>query len=275
MALPVALQLYSVRETAAVDFADTLRKVKEMGYDGVEFAGLFDLKPEYVRGLCEGIGLVPISAHININEMIADPEKTFSDYATIGCKFAAVPHVDPERRPRGAKFEETIETIAKLGEISKKYGIQLLYHNHDFEFTKLDSGEYGIDYMYGHIDADLLKTEFDTCWVKVAGEDPADYIMKYAGRTPVVHLKDFYMGKTKPKHMYALIGVKEEETEKEEAVFEFRPVGYGLQDMPSILAASKKAGAGWVVVEQDEPSLGLSRLECARRSMNYLNGLSW
>ena len=83
------------------------------------------------------------------------------------------------------------------------------------------------------------------------------------------------MGKTKPKHMYALIGVKEEETEKEEAVFEFRPVGAGLQDMPSILDASKKAGAGWVVVEQDEPSLGMSRLECAEMSINYLKTLAW
>ena len=77
MALPVALQLYSVRETAEKDFAGTLRAVKAMGYDGVEFAGLYGHTPEYVKGLCEGIGLVPISAHININEMIADPEKTY------------------------------------------------------------------------------------------------------------------------------------------------------------------------------------------------------
>ena len=275
MALPIALQLYSVRETAAVDFADTLRKVKAMGYDGVEFAGIFGFSPEYVKGLCEGIGLTPISAHININEMIADPEKTFADYATIGCKYAAIPHVDAERRPGGSEFEATIGLEAELGKIAKKYGIQLLYHNHDFEFTKLQNGEYGIDYMYEHVPSDLLQTEFDTCWVKVAGEDPAEYVKKYTGRAPVVHLKDFYMGKTKPKHMYALIGVKEEETEKEEAVFEFRPVGAGLQDMPSILDASKKAGAGWVVVEQDEPSLGLSRLECAKMSIKYLKGLNW
>ena len=275
MALPVALQLYSVRETAEKDFAGTLRAVKAMGYDGVEFAGLYGHTPEYVKGLCEGIGLVPISAHININEMIADPEKTFADYALIGCKFAAIPHVDPERRPGGSQFEETIKLEAELGKIAKKHGIQLLYHNHDFEFKKLDSGEYGFDYMYGHVDPDLLKTEFDTCWVKVAGEDPANFVLKYTGRAPVVHLKDFYMGKTKPKHMYALIGVKEEEAEKEEAVFEFRPIGAGLQDMPSVLSASIKAGAGWVVVEQDEPSLGLSRLECAEMSMNYLKKLAW
>ena len=272
MALPVALQLYSVRETAAVDFADTLRKVKAMGYDGVEFAGLFGLTPEYVKGLCEGIGLVPISAHININEMIADPEKTFSDYATIGCKFAAVPHVDPERRPRGAKFEETIETIAKLGEISKKYGIQLLYHNHDFEFTKLDSGEYGIDYMYGHIDSDLLKTEFDTCWVKVAGEDPADYIMKYSGRTPVVHLKDFEGSKS--EQMYELIGIKSEKKENVKNTFRFRPVGYGKQNFRSILEAAIEAGSSYVVVEQDQ-WYDTPALECAKMSRDYLKTLGW
>ncbi len=77
----------------------------------------------------------------------------------------------------------------------------------------------------------------------------------------------------KPQHMYELIGADEEEGGKEEAVFEFRPVGYGMQDFPQILAAAGKAGARWVVVEQDNPSLGKTSLECARMSIDYLNSL--
>lgn len=274
MALPVAVQVYSVRDSAEANLADTLRKIKDMGYDGVEFAGLYGYSPEYVKGLIDGIGLIPVSAHIPLDEMIADPEGTFAAYQTIGLKYAAVPYVTPERRPGAEKFEETIETIAKLGEIAKKYGITLLYHNHDFEFTKVD-GEYGLDILYSRVPREFLETELDTCWVNVGGEVPAEYIAKYSGRTPVVHLKDFYMSGKLPKHLYALIGIEEEEKEDEPSTFEFRPVGHGMQDMPAILAASEASGAKYVVVEQDEPSMGLSRMDSIKASREYLKSIGW
>ena len=274
MALPVAVQVYSVRDSAEANLADTLRKIKEMGYDGVEFAGLYGYAPEYVKGLCDGVGLVPISAHIPLDEMLADPEATFAAYKTIGVKFAAVPYVTPERRPGAEKWEETIADIAKLGEIAKKYGITLLYHNHDFEFGKLDD-EYGLDILYKEVPAEFLETELDTCWVNVGGENPADFIGKYSGRTPVVHLKDFFMSGKLPKHLYALIGLKDEEKDDEPSTFEFRPVGHGLQDMPAILDASVKSGAQWVIVEQDEPSMGLSRMDSIQTSREYLKSIGW
>ena len=274
MALPVAVQVYSVRDSAEANLADTLRKIKEMGYDGVEFAGLYGYAPEYIKGLIDALELIPVSAHIPLDEMIADPEGTFAAYQTIGVKFAAVPYVTPERRPGAEKFEETIEVIAKLGETAKKYGITLLYHNHDFEFTKVD-GEYGLDILYKRVPKEFLETELDTCWVNVGGEVPAEYIAKYNGRTPVVHLKDFYMSGKLPKHLYALIGIDEEEKDDEPSTFEFRPVGHGMQDMPAILEASVASGAQYVVVEQDEPSMGLSRMECIKASREYLKSLGW
>ena len=274
MSLPVAVQVYSVRDSAEANLADTLRKIKEMGYAGVEFAGLYGYSPEYVKGLCDGIGLVPISAHIPLDEMIADPDKTFSDYATIGVKYAAVPYVTPERRPGAEKFRETIATIAELGKCAKKYGITLLYHNHDFEFTKVD-GEYGLDILYKEVSPEYLQTELDLCWVNVGGEEPAAFLRKYTGRAPVVHLKDFFMSGKLPKHLYALIGIEEEEKEEEPSTFEFRPVGHGMQKMPEILSACLDAGASWVVVEQDEPSMGLSRMESIKASREYLASQGW
>ncbi|MBO5256718.1 MAG: sugar phosphate isomerase/epimerase [Clostridia bacterium] len=274
MALPVAVQVYSVRDSAEANLADTLRKIKEMGYDGVEFAGLYGYAPEYIKGLIDALELIPVSAHIPLDEMIADPDKTFAAYQTIGVKFAAVPYVTPERRPGAEKFEETIETIAKLGEIAKKYGITLLYHNHDFEFTKVD-GEYGLDILYKRVPKEFLETELDTCWVNVGGEVPAEYIAKYNGRTPVVHLKDFFMSGKLPKHLYALIGIDEEEKEDEPSTFEFRPVGHGMQDMPAILEAAVASGAQYVVVEQDEPSMGLSRMDSIKASREYLKSIGW
>ncbi len=274
MALPVAVQVYSVRDSAEANLADTLRKIKEMGYQGVEFAGLYGLSPDYVKGLCDGIGLVPVSAHIPLDEMLADPDKTFADYAKIGCKFAAVPYVTPERRPGAEKFEETIRQIAGLGECAKKYGITLLYHNHDFEFTKVN-GEYGLDILYKEVSPEFLQTELDLCWVNVGGEEPAAFLRKYTGRAPVVHLKDFHMSGKLPKHLYALIGIEEEEKEEEPSTFEFRPVGHGMQNMPEILGACIDAGASWVVVEQDEPSMGLSRMDSIKASREYLASQGW
>lgn len=274
MKLPVAVQLYSVRDEMQSDFYGTIKKMKELGYDGVEFAGLFDEAPEKIRDFCKEIGIVPISAHVPYYDMLADPEKVLADYAVIGCKYVAVPYLTEECRPGTEGFAATVEGIDKIARAAKKLGIQLLYHNHDFEFVKL-GGEYALDVLYSTISEDLLKTEIDTCWVNVAGEDPASYIEKHSGRSPVVHLKDFRMSGKKAGALYKLIGIDDEEEQAGEDAFSFMPVGHGAQDMPSILAASEKAGAEWVVVEQDEPAKGATRLESVKLSREYLASLGW
>ena len=270
MALPVALQLYSIRDEMAKDMREALIKVMSMGYDGVEFAGLYGHSASEIKALCAELGLNPISAHVPIDDMVKDPEGVVSTYAEIGCKYIVVPYVIEERRPGGSKFNQTIEDMKMIGEIAKKHGMTLLYHNHDFEFVKID-GKYGLDLIYERVPASLLETEIDTCWANVGGENPSKYVLKYTGRAPVVHLKDF--AGSKSENMYELIGIdkKVEHTN----TFEFRPVGFGNQNIPDILAASEKAGAGWVVVEQDQPSMGKTPLECAKMSRDYLKLLGW
>lgn len=274
MALPIAVQLYSVRDRVEADMKSALAEVKEMGYDGVEFAGLFGNAPEDIRKWCELLALRPISAHVPLDEMIADPEGTFATYKKIGCSYIVVPYVTPERRPGAQGFQDTIKTIAEIGRKASQAGLTLLYHNHDFEFTKVD-GEYGLDVLYREVPASCLQTELDTCWVNVGGEEPAAYVRKYTGRSPVVHLKDFYMSGKLPAHLYALIGIEDEHKDDEPSTFEFRPIGSGMQNIPAILDASVDAGASWVVVEQDEPSMGLSRMESVRKSREYLRTLGW
>ncbi|MDY3243146.1 MAG: sugar phosphate isomerase/epimerase [Candidatus Limiplasma sp.] len=271
MNFPIGLQLYSVRDDLEKDFEGTLRKVKALGYDTVEFAGLFGHSAEEVRGLCKEIGLVPLSAHVPFVDMINDPDGVLKVYADIGCKFVVIPYLTEEYRPGQPKFQEVIDGAKLLGEKAKALGMQLCYHNHDFEFVKLN-GEYALDILYKEVPADILETEVDTCWVKVAGEDPSAYLRKYTGRAHIVHLKDF--AGEKSEHMYALIGIDDDKKEEEANKFEFRPVGYGKQDFSSILAAAKDAGAEWVVVEQDQPSMGKTPMECAEMSINYLNSLA-
>ena len=270
MALPVAIQVYSVRDDAAKDLRATLTKIKECGYDGVEFAGLYGNAPEDIAKMCEEIGLVPISAHVPYREMVADPVGVLSQYKTIGCKYVAIPYLMPEDRPGTENFKNVIENAKMLGSVCKEMGMQLLYHNHEFEFLKID-GKYALEILYDSVDADLLKTELDTCWVNVGGENPAPYVRKFTGRAPVVHLKDFKGEKS--DNMYELIGLDENKAPKRPDGFEFRPVGSGAQDFPAILAASEDAGAEWVVVEQDQPSMGLTPMECAQKSRTYLKSI--
>lgn len=269
---PIGLQLYSVRDDLAKDFEGTLRKVKALGYDGVEFAGLCGKSPAEIKALCEELELVPVSAHVPFVDMMKDPEGVISKYKEIGCGQVVIPYLTPEYRPGGEKFGEVIEGAKVLGAVCNKLGLTLAYHNHDFEFAKVD-GEYALDILYKEVSADLLQTQLDTCWVNVGGEDPADYIRKYAGRTPTVHLKDFVGQKS--ENMYALIGIDDGAQKKvnEEEAFCLRPVGYGKQDFPAILKASEEAGAKWVIVEQDDPSMDKTPMECAEMSINYLRSL--
>ena len=271
MSLPIAVQVYSVRDDAAADLYNTLKQIKEMGYDGVEFAGLYGHAPAEVKNWCEELGLVPISAHVAYHEMLMNPVDVISAYAEVGCKYIAIPYLMPEHRPDHANFPYVVSFMRSLCEIAKSYGIQMLYHNHDFEFVKVGD-KYALDVLYDTIPADLLQTELDTCWVNIGGENPAAYIKKYSGRSPVVHLKDFTGEKS--EDMYELIGIKKKPPVKPES-FEFRPVGSGLQDFPAILAAAKEAGSEWVVVEQDAPSMGLTPLESIKKSVEYLRSFDW
>ena len=265
----IGLQLYSVRDALEKDFEGTLQKVKEFGYDGVEFAGLYDHTPVEVKEMCEKAGLVPISAHVNYFEMM-EGEETFRKYAEVGCKYIVIPWIDKEYHAGGEKNGGFLENLKKLSKLAHKYGMKLGYHNHDFEFEKVN-GEYKLDLLYKAVPGEVLLPEIDTCWAKVGGEDPAAYLRKYADRIEIVHLKDFAGHKN--ENMYGLIGVDEEQQKKASGDFEFRPVGDGLQDIPSILAASKEVGASWLIVEQDEPSQGKTSMECAKESMAYLKSI--
>lgn len=271
MALPIALQLYSVRDDLAKDFFGTLEAVKSFGYDGVEFAGGFkDYAAAEVKKMCEDVGLIPISAHVPYLDMVAAPREVLGFYKDIGCKYVAIPYLTEEYRPGNEKFAEVVENAKMLGKTAHELGMTLLYHNHDFEFVKLDS-KYALDVLYEEVSADLLKTELDVCWVNVGGEEPASFVRKYSGRAPIVHFKDFYGEKS--EDMYELIGI-DKKAPKRPGNFEFRPLGSGLQNFPEILAAALDAGAVWLVVEQDNPSMNLSPLECAKKSIEYLKTIN-
>lgn len=249
-ALPIALQVYSIREEAENNFVETMHKVKALGYDGVELAGLYGHNPKYIRDVLKEIGLNPISAHIPYDEFVKDLNGTVKAYAVIGCRYVVIPYLLEDYRYGTEKFNEVMSNIPIISKACQKEGLTLLYHNHDFEFEKTSDDEYILDYMYRVISSEELKVELDTCWVKFSGVDPAEYLRKYSGRCPIVHLKD-YTGATP---------------------IEFEPIGYGVQDIPSIVEEAGKVGCEWLIVEQDRHTKH-SAMEDVELSRNYLKGL--
>ncbi|MBD9123495.1 MAG: hypothetical protein EGP68_01780 [Lachnospiraceae bacterium] len=249
--LPIAVQVYSVREEAERDFAGTMKKLSEMGYDGVELAGLYGKSAEEIRDSIKAAGLIAISAHVSYDELAGDLEKTLQDYETIGCRYIVIPWLGEDRRFGAALYEETIKGIPVISEGCKKHGMTLLYHNHDFEFAKTPDGTYALDQLYAEVPADVLGAEPDTCWIKVGGPDPSEWLKKYSGRCPLVHVKDF--------------------RRKADGV-DLLALGEGEQDFPTLVKTAKECGAQWLVIEQDDHPYG-TPMGDMKKSLNYLKEL--
>ena len=275
--LPVGVQLYSVRTDMEKDFYGTLKKVREMGYAGVEFYGeYYGNSVVQVKQWCTELGLIPFSNHVPFQEMIDNIDKVIEENTVLGVQYIVFPYMDEASRP-GIDPVQFAQTVAKLGEIGAKVreaGFQLLYHNHDFEFVKMADGNLGYDLIFSSNDRKNLQNEIDVCWADYAGQDPAGYLRKYSGNIPVVHLKDYKLEGHLSAAPYALIGISTDNSMKDEGgSFEYRPLGMGQVDIPAVIQAAIEGGSQWLCVEQDEPSVDMDRLQNIEKSVEYLRSL--
>ena len=269
--MKTAIQLYTLRNRLSEGVEKVLKEIREMGYEGVEWYYLPDNSPEKAAELSKAAGLEIFSAHIDINIVLAGDRELLKRLAKAGFKYLPIGWLPQERLAGGPLFAETCDAIRTYAEMAKEEGLYVMYHNHDFEFEKTTEGEYVLDLMYRVVGPEYLQTQIDTCWVNVGGENPADYLKKYAGRTPTVHLKDF--AGSRSENMYALIGIDEDKKKEASGQFQFRPVGKGLQNFPAIIAAADECGAEWYIVEQDSPSMGKTPMESVQMSIEYLKGI--
>jgi len=247
--LTIALQLYTIRDFTTTDLPGTLQKVKDMGYNAVELAGMYGLPAEKLRAELDTAGLTAFSAHVPFAQFEQDMQGTIAAYKLLGCKYVGIPILNKTDLPGCETWPAVREVIANAAALCKEAGMPLMYHNHAFEFEKLPNGNYILDEIFDSVPQ--LQAELDTGWITAAGECPVAYINKYSGRLPIVHLKD---------------------TVKVRDTYEDRPVGQGSQDMASILQAAKTAGAVGVVVELDR-AVGMTSLEAAKESLEYLKGM--
>ncbi|MBO5454543.1 MAG: sugar phosphate isomerase/epimerase [Clostridia bacterium] len=271
----VGLQLYSVRWQMEEDMEATLKAVAEMGYDCVEFAGYYDKSPEYIESLLEKYGLKCYSVHQNIASYFNEPEKYLSYLKAVGAKYSVIPWNKKEILQTTKGFEDFKNDVIKGGTFMNDNGFQLLYHNHDFEFFNLDGGLI-FDRLYSEVSEEYINPQIDTCWVKYAGYDPCEYLEKYSGRVPVVHLKDFTCKQFANGPVYALIDENGNEikNDKEANGFEFKPLGEGIQDIPAIIEAAEKAGSEILIVEQDNFTEN-DPMKNAKISREYLKSIGY
>lgn len=261
--LPVAIQLFGVRDAMEKDPKGTLGRIAEMGYQGVELCGFSGLEPAEFKEVCDSLGLRIMSAHSGPDFVVNETDRLIDEMTAVGSKYFAIAYLPDDKRPGGANYESFTEKLRAAARKMRDAGIQLLYHNHETEFIPY-KGRYMLYSILESLEDGLILPELDTCWINIGGENPEEFLKKFDRRCPVVHLKDFWF---KKRFAPDKNGVRPD--------FETRPIGYGRQDMPGILAASEEIGAEWVVVEQDNPSLGVGELECARLSRDWLKALGW
>jgi len=242
MSLPIALQLYTVRDETERDFLGTLEKVAKMGYKGVEFAGYGDITAKQMNSSLKELGLVATASHAGMKLLQEKLDEAIEYSLEIGSKYIVC---SSNRCETMDDFLKSSEFFDQVGEKCRANGLSLGYHNHDFEFVKVN-GEYALDLLFSKTKPENLFAEIDTCWVYFAGVDPSAYVRKYSGRCPLIHLKD--------------LKVRGEKV--------FTEVGSGIIDVRSVIKASEEYGAEWMIVEQDSASI--PTLDSARISLDNL-----
>lgn len=243
--IPVAIQMYTLREESERDFPATLKRVAELGFDGVEFAGYGGLTPKEVRLLLDELGLQAAASHVPLEELEDNLEQVIRDQQTLGSKYVVCPYLSEERRSE-EDYQKLILLLENVGGKCRQHGITLLYHNHDFELDRLSDGKMALETIFDNTTPENLKTELDVYWLTKAGQNAIQWIHRYKNRTPLIHLKDM----TTDEEQY------------------FAELGTGGVDIEAILNIGEDAGVEWWVVEQDESRR--TPFESIEISMNYL-----
>ena len=231
MATVLAAQMYTLRQFTQnpSDIARTLGRVRAIGYEAIQISAFGPCDPGELAGMLQGEGLEVCSTHTPWPRFVEEIDKVIEEHQLWGCKHPAIGGM-----PREYRNFQKIGEFAKLAEAVGKEladaGMDFSYHNHNREFEK-QGGKTLLELLYENSDARYVKAEIDTYWVQAGGGDPAAWIRKYAGRMPVLHLKDMVMGPD---------GVRMAE------------IGEGNLNWPEILAAAKDARVEWYCIEQDE-----------------------
>lgn len=234
------LQLYTVRDAMAKDPAGSLAKVAKIGYklvEGATYTGtekFYGMDVKAFAAVLKRNGLEMPSSHYALGDpqtkgtILSDWDHAVEDASHLGLQYMVCAYLPEDKRKTLDDYKKVADELNHAGEICKRHGIQLCYHNHNFEFPEID-GKVPYEVLLQHADKDLVKMEMDIYWITRAGFDPVAMFHEHPGRFVLWHVKD--MDNT-PKHF-------------------FTEVGSGVIDWNRIFAHAKESGMKHFFVEQD------------------------
>lgn len=248
----IAAELYTLREHLrdADAIAAALERVRGMGYEAVELAGLGPIEPGRLAALLRDAGLAACSAHVPWERLRDETDAAIEDCQAWGCAHVAVPALPPDYRD-AAGYVRFAAEASDVGGRLRENGIRLAYHNHAFELQRFGR-ESGLEILFRLSDSALLRGQLDTYWIQYGGGSPAGWVRRLRGRLPSVHVKDMDVSEGEPV---------------------MAEVGEGNLDWPDVLAACREAEVEWLIVEQDvcrrDP---FESLAISRRNLAALGG---
>jgi sugar phosphate isomerase/epimerase len=250
--MKIGAQFYTIRDFCKTTegLSESLKKVADIGYREVQLSGVCDYDAQWMNDQLKECGLTCAVTHISTDKLLGDTDKVIEEHKTFGCNYIGIGALP---NGWGGITEEIYgDFVKKFKPVASKIaesGMKFMYHNHDIEFQRDDSGKLYFDRILEDFSRDELGITMDTYWVQAGGGDVIWWIDKLAGRIPCVHLKDmsYYPGEGK----------------------RMAPVGYGNMNFDGILAALEKAGAEHLLVEQDN-CYGEDPFECLKKSYEYL-----
>ncbi|WP_338786551.1 sugar phosphate isomerase/epimerase [Metabacillus sp. FJAT-53654] len=238
----IAVQLYTLHAECEKDFYGTLERVAGLGFNGVELAGYWGKEAEDLKATLDRLGLKAVSSHVPLERMEENLEAELEYLKAINCNNIVCPYLVEDRR---GDYSQLAKSLNEIGKRSQQEGISLSYHNHDFELEKGDSVSH-LEQLFADTNSEYVKAELDVYWLTLAGEDPLEWMEKYTGRMPLIHLKDMTTDSDRT----------------------FAELGTGGVDIEGVLKKSKETQIQWYVVEQDK--CNRSPFESIEISINYL-----
>ncbi len=244
----IALQMYTLRNVGSIQ--EQFAMAHRAGFKYVEVVETPDISAEQLKSMLQHNDLTAISAHVQLLSLEKNYQQIVNYNQSVGISTIVVPWIEPKDRPDSYQsWVQYAERLDAMGKKLRQNGIQLAYHNHNFEMKKYQ-GITALEIILNHSSSQNLKLEMDTAWISRGGQDPVRFIDAYPQRIFALHIKD-----------NAPIGVRDDE-------MNFAPMGEGLLDWPSILPAAQKNGVEWLIIEHDKPKDAWSVINTSLKNLN-------
>ena len=248
--IPLALELYSLRDDTPTDMAGTLKNVADIGYEAVEFAGYFGHSAADLKKMLDDSGLQCAGTHTSLESVGDDQiQQTAEFMATLGSPFLIVPGVGKEYQGTRDGAMRLAEKLSQASKTAAEFGARVGYHNHMWEFEPLPGGTFAMELLATNTPPEVV-LQVDSGNLQEAGVDPIEFMETWSKRLGTVHLKPY---------------VKDRD-----ANFSRYFVGEDDSDWPAIVGAINPDNTQFVIVEQERYPDDLTPLECVKRCYDNL-----